>query len=71
MDEFYPNLRWKGWQDEVKVLNPDYAYSFVPFLWSREGKDIEEVSRRAIPIGGELYDFNMDLQNTLNNRQSE
>jgi len=70
MDEFYPNLRWKGWQQEVVVLSPDYAYSFYPYLWSREGKEIEEVSRKDVPIG-ELYDFNMDLQNILNNRQSK
>jgi len=67
MDEFYPNLRWMGWQEEVEKLNPDYTYSFVPFLWSREGKDINMVSRRAVPIE-DAYSLNMDMKTALNNR---
>lgn len=66
MDEFYPNLRWEGWQKDVEELHPDYAYSFVPFLWSREGKDINNVSRKAASIE-EVYSFNMDVKTALNN----
>ncbi|MGF6148333.1 Protein of uncharacterised function DUF2625 [Kingella potus] len=47
---FYQNLRWQGWQDEVAMLNGDSVYSFMPFLWSKEGSDINQTSRRAIPI---------------------
>lgn len=68
MDEFYPNLRWKGWENDVANLNPNYAYSFVPFLWSREGKDIDNVSRKAVSVK-DLYELNMDMKSALDNRQ--
>lgn len=68
MDEFYPNLRWKGWKDDVENLNSDYAYSFVPFLWSREGKDIDNVSRKVLPIK-KVYELNMEMKTALDNRQ--
>ncbi|MDU1891861.1 MAG: DUF2625 domain-containing protein [Dysgonomonas sp.] len=64
MDEFYENLRWKNWQEEVAGLHPDYAYSFVPFLWTKEGKDINNVSRKVISVE-EVYDFNMSMKDTL------
>lgn len=68
MDEFYPNLRWKGWPDDVSIMSADYAYSFVPFLWSREGKDIDNVSRKVVPVK-EVYELNMDMKTALDNRQ--
>ena len=48
MNDFYEGLRWKGWEKDVAALNPDYAYSFVPFLWTKEGKDINNVSRKIV-----------------------
>jgi len=68
MDDFYPNLRWNGWKNDVSNLNPDYAYSFVPFLWSREGKDIDNVSRKVLNIK-EVYELNMEMKTALDNRR--
>lgn len=65
LDEFYAGLRWDDWQEDAAGLNGDYAYSFVPFLWSKEGKDINKTDRRAVPVQ-EVYELNMDMGNTLN-----
>ncbi|MFT3995201.1 MAG: DUF2625 domain-containing protein [Dysgonomonas sp.] len=60
MNDFYSNLRWHGWKDEIMDVSPDYGYSFVPFLWTKEGSDINKVSRKVVPIG-ELYDINLNI----------
>lgn len=56
--KFYKNLRWKNWKSEVSTLDGNYVYNFYPFLWTKEGKDINKNSRKVIPIG-EQYSFNM------------
>jgi hypothetical protein len=64
MNDFYENLRWNGWEKDIEGLNPDYAYSFAPFLWTKEGKDINRVSRSIISVE-EAYEFNMKMKNIL------
>ena len=56
--KFYENLCWANWKDEVSKLDGDKVYNFYPFLWTKEGKDINKNSRKAIPIE-EQYSFNM------------
>ncbi len=58
LSKFYESLRWADWRDEVSKLDGDKVYNFFPFLWTKEGKDISKVSRKAIPIE-EQYDFNL------------
>lgn len=65
LDQFYQNFRWNEWENDVKNLHPDYSYSFFPFLWAKEGKDINTVSRKVISVE-EVYDFNMEMKNTIN-----
>ena len=62
--KFYNGLRWNKWKEDVKNLNADYAYSFFPFLWTKEGKDIETVSRKVIPVQ-EVYDFNLGMESSI------
>ncbi|MCX4821490.1 DUF2625 domain-containing protein [Streptomyces sp. NBC_01142] len=51
LDEFYADLRWPGWRDEVRALNSDQAVSIFPPLWSAEARqDMSATSRRAVPI---------------------
>lgn len=64
MDEFYENLRWDGWRNDVTNLGGDSAYNFIPFLWTKEGKDINKVDRRVIPVE-EVYNFNMEMGQAL------
>jgi hypothetical protein len=64
MDDFYPGLRWNNWQKDAIVLHPDYAYSFYPFLWTKEGGNIDTVQKKAIPAE-EVYNFNMESMNNI------
>ncbi|WP_315359591.1 DUF2625 family protein [Neisseria bacilliformis] len=64
LQQFYSNLRWQGWREEVAALGGDSVYGFFPFLWSKEGSDINQTSRRVIPVA-EHYAATLDLQRQL------
>ena len=61
---FYENVRWAGWQEEAAALGGDSVYHFFPPLWTEEGADIEQTSRRIIPIA-EHYDATLDILRQL------
>lgn len=63
LDLFYKDLRWEGWQEEVKSLNGATGISIFPFL-SSSGKPIERRSKKAVPIL-ELLDLHLDIQRQL------
>jgi hypothetical protein len=63
LNQFYDGLRWKEWHNDLTKLKGDEAFSFYPFLWTVEGKDINKVSRKIVPIQ-EVYDFLMDSLKT-------
>ena len=65
ISKFYESYRWKNWQKEVSTLNGDSAISFYPFLWSKEGQDVNENTRKVVPMQ-EQYDFNLSTINQLN-----
>ncbi|MGW1402309.1 DUF2625 domain-containing protein [Streptomyces sp. NPDC002405] len=51
LDEFYADLRWPGWKDEIQALNSDQGLSLFPPLWSAEARqDLPATSRRAVPM---------------------
>lgn len=51
LDEFYADLRWPGWEEEVRALNSNQGLSVFPPLWSAEARqDISATSRRAVPM---------------------
>jgi len=56
--KFYETSRWSDWKDEVSALNGDKAFSFYPFLWTEEGKDIAKCDRKLCPIS-EIFSVNM------------
>jgi hypothetical protein len=62
--EFYKGLRWKGWKTEVADLDGNKVYSFYPYLWTKEGKDINKVSRKPIPVE-EQFKFNLEMRRQL------
>lgn len=64
LDEFYKGYRWTNWKEEVGKLSGDKVFNFVPMLWTKEGKDINNVSKRAISIE-EQYNLNLDLRKQL------
>ena len=64
IDLFYEPYYWKGSQEEVPKLNGNQVFSFFPFLWTKEGQQIEAVSRKVVPIE-ESYRLTMDMQRQL------
>jgi len=64
LSKFYNNLRWQNWQNDIKTLTGDQVFSFYPFLWSKEGKDISHTSKKIIPVE-ESYALTMDLRRQL------
>jgi hypothetical protein len=55
LQKFYKGLRWENWADTVSNLDGNQGIQCTPYLWTEEGKDIEKVSRRPVPIQ-ELWD---------------
>jgi len=49
LTKFYAELRWPGWQDEVRALDGLKTFSVMPPLWAK-GPPIGERSRRAVPV---------------------
>jgi len=47
---FYEGYRWKNWKDDVSNLPGDKVYNFVPALWTKEGKDFNKNSKKAISV---------------------
>jgi len=64
LNKFYKGNRWTKWRDEVSKLDGNKVFNFYPFLWTKEGKDINKNSRKAISIE-EQYSFNLDMRKQL------
>ena len=62
--EFYRELRWPGWEDEVAALSIDEGISVYPFLFTEEGRNIATATRKAVPFRELLY-LNEHLANSL------
>ena len=50
LDQFYGSLRWNNWKTDIQELTGNQVFSFYPFLWTLEGKNIDELSKKAISI---------------------
>lgn len=62
--DFYAELRWPGWQDDVVELALDEALSFFPPLCSAESRPVESAARKAVPrseLDGWLDDLSRQL----------
>ena len=57
-------LRWTNWREDVSTLAADKVYNFYPYLWSKEGKDINKNKRAVVPVE-EQYLFNMNARKQL------
>lgn len=58
LGRFYESMRWPGWESEVPGLSGDQAFSFYPFLWTKEGKDIAKCSRMPCRVD-EVFSLNV------------
>ena len=59
--KFYETLYWTGWEKEIKSINGNQGISCYPFLCTKEGKDINNDSRKPVPIE-ELWLLHNDLR---------
>lgn len=64
LNQFYQNVRWDNWQEDVGKISNDKVFSFYPFLWTEEGKDINKISKKEVPIE-EQYFFNLNARQQL------
>ena len=64
LNKFYDGMRWKGWQQEVATLDGSQGITCYPFLFTEEGKNINKVLRKAVPIQ-ELWMFSNDMRKQL------
>ena len=64
LNKFYEGLRWKSWDKFISKLDGNQVYSFYPYLWSAEGKDINKVSKKLIPVE-EQYLFNLSAKKEM------
>lgn len=54
IDVFYRDLRWKNWGDDFKKLSANEAFIFYPYLWTKEGRDINKVEKNKASME-EIY----------------
>lgn len=54
---YYETMHWKGWEKDIALINGNQGIFCYPFLWSKEGSDINKVSRKPVPIE-ELWTLN-------------
>lgn len=64
LDEFYKGLRWKNWRADISTLSGNQAFSFYPYLWSAEGKNVDKDERKIVPVA-EIFTFEMDTRKQL------
>ncbi|MBH8558219.1 DUF2625 domain-containing protein [Hymenobacter negativus] len=64
LDKFYDGLQWKGWQKEIAQLDGDHGIFCLPPLFTKEGKDLNKVSRKPVPIA-ELWGLHNDFRQQL------
>jgi hypothetical protein len=64
INEFYQDFKWKTFEKDVINFDNDKAFSFYPYLFTEEGKDIEKISKKTIPIE-EIWLLYNDLQKQL------
>lgn len=64
LDEFYNDFRWKTYKEDVAKLNCDKVFNFFPYLWTKEGKDIEKSSKKVVTIE-EQYNLNLEFRKQL------
>jgi hypothetical protein len=66
LPDFYAELRWPGWEQELAALAPNQGIHIYPPPWADESKPLENTSRRAVllpellhaalEVGAELLD---------------
>lgn len=64
VDTFYETFNWKNRDLDLERVDGNHTISFVPFLWTNEGQDLEQTDKRIIPVE-EHYALTLELQKQL------
>jgi hypothetical protein len=64
LDDYYRELRWSRWCDEIAGVATDQALQLYPPPFTQEGKDVSAVSRRAVPVH-ELWQVGQEFRRQL------
>ena len=64
LSKFYKSNRWSSYKEDLKSLAADNVFIFYPYLWTKEGKNIEKNSRKIAPVE-EQYQFSMTFRKQL------
>jgi hypothetical protein len=70
LEEFYDGYRWTTWKTDIVTLTGDEVFFFFPFLWTKEGENIEENTRKIVPIE-EQYTLSLDFRKQLGLKDSQ
>ena len=64
LQQYYATFRWIGWEKDVSALGGGQAMMIYPFLWSEEGRDVNQADRNPVPVA-ELWDLQQDMRKQL------
>ena len=64
---YYKTFYWDGWEKDIEQVSGNQGMSCIPYLFTKEGKDVNKVSRKAVSIE-ELWFHYQDLAKQLNGR---
>lgn len=64
INEFYSDFKWKTFDKDFAKNDFDKSFSFYPYLFTEEGKEINKVIKKLVPIS-ELWIVYNDIQNQL------
>lgn len=68
LNKFYEGYKWKNWEKEIMNVSGNSAFTFYPYLCTKEGSDINKVSKKIVPIN-EVCNSEMDLQKMFLGKQ--
>jgi hypothetical protein len=68
VEGFYETFTWKQWLTDVKELNGNQVFSFYPFLWSMQGKSMEDIDKKIVSIE-EHYALTQEFMKQIYNKK--
>lgn len=61
LNKFYDGFKWKNYEKDLSDIDGNSAFTFFPYLCTKEGSDINKVSKKIVPVN-EVWISQMDLQ---------
>jgi hypothetical protein len=69
LKKFYKDYHWTGWENDIKTIDGNQAFHIYPYLWTKEGKDINKDSRKPVPVQ-ELWFLYQDIKKQLETKNN-